>query len=891
MKHPRTETRPWFRLCAFLWCCCCWASGSPAWAQSSADSTGTQTSLYRFDFRETPLDEAIQRLLAASRIELVYDPALTAGKETTCVVRNVRLEDVFRCLLADTGLTFERLSSGVYLIKKAVPKTSQVEQPILGAPAQKYTISGFAMDAQTGEKLIGANLYVPDRGVGTATNTYGFFSLTLPTDSVTLVVSYLGYEPVMYRLLLDSDLRLPIHLQPATLNAEGIEVVGERIESLEEQTRMSTIGIPIQQIRALPALLGEVDVLRTLQLLPGVQSGTDGTSGLFVRGGSPDQNLLLLDGAQVYNASHLFGFFSVFNSDAIKHVSLIKGGFPARYGGRLSSVVDIGLKEGNMKRFAAQGSIGIVASRLLVEGPIVKDKTSFIVSGRRTYIDVLTRPFMSAKNQQGYHFYDLNAKINHTLSSNDRIHFSIYGGNDRYFSNEKYDNSRSEGFLRWGNITSTLRWNHLVNDKLFSNVTATFSRYRFNIGTKDTEFITNQVLEYFYVSSIRDWGLKADFDYVPAPSHYIRFGASGTYHTLRPGATQVNSDLSDAGPLPLILEPTGALNAVEYALYAEDDFKVSPRLKVNAGVHASGFLINHRHFTSIQPRISLRYMFLEGWAAKASYASMKQYILLLSNSSVGLPTDLWLPATARVPPQSSELFAAGLAHTIKQAYEFSLEAYYKRMDHLIEYKNGANFLGLDKDWQDKVESGRGWAYGVEVFLQKKTGRTTGWLGYTLAWSNRRFDNLNGGRTFPFKYDRRHDFSLVLIHQFTPSIEFSGSWSYASGSAITLPNAVYYSAFPFVRSLIGGLRANGDCEYRCAIESYGARNDYRLRAYHRLDVGVNFHKRRQDRERTISIGLYNAYNRKNPFFLIDEGDGFKQFSLFPILPYITYRRTF
>ena len=768
----------------------------------------------------------------------------------------------------------------------AAPLSRAQTPPRPTQAAAKYTISGFALDAETGEKLIGANLYDPDRRLGTATNTYGFFSLTLPADSVTLLVSYLGYEPVTYRLLLDGDLRLDIELQPATLTTDGIEVVADRLEPIEEQTRMSTIDIPIKQVKALPAILGEVDVLRTLQLLPGVQSGTEGTSGLFVRGGSPDQTLLLLDGAQVYNAAHLFGFFSVFNADALKHVELIKGGFPARYGGRLSSVLDIGMKEGNMKRFAAEGAIGVVASRLTVEGPITKDKTSFIVSGRRTYIDVLTRPFLPKDEKAGYHFYDLNAKINHTLTPRDRLYLSLYRGNDRFSSRIEDGDLEARAFLRWGNITSTLRWNHLVNDKLFSNVTATFTRYQFDIGSEERRADSNEFFQLGYVSGIRDWGLKADFDYVPTPNHYVRFGASGTFHTFRPGASQVKADLEEASDAPLLIQPSRPLEAVEYAVYAEDDFKVSRRLKLNVGVHASGFLITQRHFTSVQPRLSLRYLLPSGWAVKASYAAMKQYILLLTNSSVGLPTDLWLPATAKIPPQSSHLFAAGVARTLfKNQYEFSLETYYKRLDHLIEYKNGASFLGIDEDWQDKVESGRGWAYGGEIFVQKKAGRTTGWVGYTLAWSNRRFSNLNEGRSFPYKYDRRHDLSVVVVHQYRPGIELSGSWSYASGSAVTLPNTLY-AANPLVHSYY--------CS-SCLIESYGSRNDYRLRAFHRLDIGVNFKKRRGARERTLSVGLYNAYNRKNPFFISltdEEGQTkLKQFSLFPILPYVTYSRTF
>ncbi|MFQ5568134.1 MAG: TonB-dependent receptor domain-containing protein [Rhodothermales bacterium] len=867
------------------WLCLAGLGVSSASAQVQADSAQVQTPPYTFDFRGTLLTDALQRLLEATRIELVYDPALVSGKESRCTIRRAGLEDVLRCLLARSGLAFQRLPSGAYVIKEAPADTTRQARRARQQATPRYTISGFLEDAESGEKLIGANLYAVLRHAGTATNAYGFYSLTLPTDSVTLRVSYLGYETLTYRLLLDKDLRLDIRLQPVTLMSEGIEVVADRLEPIEERTRMSTIDVPVRHIKAVPTILGEVDVLRTLQLLPGVQSGTEGTSGLFVRGGSPDQTLILLDGAPVYNASHLGGFFSVFNADAIKHVEIIKGGFPARYGGRLSSVLDIGMKEGNMREFVGAGAIGFVASRLMIEGPIKKETTSFIISGRRTYLDAIMRPFMPKDERGGFFFYDLNAKVNHLLSPTDRVYFSVYRGLDRFSALERRDNFRNKAFLQWGNLTSTIRWNHLWSNKLFSNVTATYSRFRFEVGSEQKGSNVDEAFKLLYQSGIRDWGVKVDFDYRPDPDHYIRFGLNGLFHTFRPGATQIKVNLDDSGEAsPVTIEPAEPLDALEYAAFVEDDIKVNDRLKVNVGLHASGFLITNRHFSSLQPRVSLRYLLPNGWALKASYASMKQYILLLTNSSVGLPTDLWLPATRRVPPQSSHLVAAGLARTVlNNQFEVSLEGYYKAMTNLIEFKGGSNFLGLDENWQDKVESGKGHAYGAELFVQKKAGRTTGWLSYTLSWSNRRFDNLNGGRIFPFKYDRRHNIALVLIHHVSPRTEISGSWVYLSGSALTLPTTVYY-VHPYV---------DADACFGCTIESYGQRNDFRMRARHRLDVGIHFHKPTRSGERTISLGLYNAYNRRNPFFvtLDEKEEKLHQFSLFPAIPYITYRRTF
>ena len=720
-----------------------------------------------------------------------------------------------------------------------------------------HTLSGYVEDAASGEKLIGAVLYEPTLQKGTTTNRYGFFSLTLPAGQLQVVVFHIGYQSDTLATRLDQDVQLTIALQPTPLEMGAVQVEAERLDPIQEQSQMSVVQVPIRQIKNAPVLMGEVDVLKTLQLLPGVQSGAEGMSGLYVRGGSPDQNLLLLDGAPVYNASHLFGFFSVFNANAIKNVQLTKAGFPARYGGRLSSVLEVDMKDGNMKTFEGEGSVGLIASQLTLQGPLRKDRTSFIVSARRTYIDLLIRPFLPSNNKGGYHFYDLNAKLNHIFSPNSRVFLNVYGGDDRF----------------WSDVDQ-------LSTAVDHRSTTTLD------GERETD-----TLRLRYRSGIRDWGLKLDFDYIPNPAHYIRFGGSSTLHTYSPGAAQIKVNPADGAPEDTTLAAQ-VTDALEYSLYGEDEVLLTDRLKANVGLHTSGFLVNDEFYTSWQPRVSMRYLLPSDWAVKASYALMRQYIHLLSNSTVGLPTDLWLPATERVRPQWSRQFGVGLARQLKDQYEFSLEGYYKTMTNLIEYREGASFLvgfGENEDWQDKVEIGRGWSYGTELFVQKKRGRTTGWIGYTLSWTKRRFDRLNQGRAFPYRYDRRHDFALVLTHQLKQSTNFSLTWVYGTGNAATLPVARYYGYHE---------RSVGGREHVLPYETqiYGDRNSYRMSAFHRLDLGFNFGDKHG-----FSFGVYNAYNRKNPYFIYFDDDydpnttdikrRAKQVSLFPLLPWLNYRFKF
>jgi hypothetical protein len=763
-----------------------------------------------------------------------------------------------------------------------------------------FTISGYITEAKTGESLIGASVFDLKSGKGTIANNYGFYSLTLPADSVRLRFSYVGYQTLVVPLLLKASQKLDIKITGVT-ELQGVEIIAETSEKNFEKSQMSTMDLSMDKVRALPVLLGERDILKTIQLLPGVQSGTEGSAGLYVRGGGPDQNLILLDGVPVYNANHLFGFFSVFNTDAINSVKLIKGGFPAEYGGRLSSVIDIHMKEGNNQKFHGEGGIGLIASRLTLEGPIVKDKTSFIVSGRRTYVDVLARPFIRSQGDVdgGYFFYDLNTKINHKFSDRSRLFLSGYFGRDKFFAKDSYStgegnnwNSFEEQFesgLDWGNAIGAARWNYIFNPRLFSNTTLTYSQYKFKVFN---EVETRRVVEgvpseeyarVYYDSGIRDWSVKSDFSFVPNPNHYIKFGGAYMYHTFNPGVNQFTDKITGAERDTTY--GSEEILAHEFYTYIDDDFVLSEKLKINAGLHFSGFFVNDVSYFSLQPRFSGRYLIDRRTSIKASYAHMAQYLHLLTNAGIGLPTDLWVPPTENIKPQLAHQVAAGVSRGISEMYEFTFEAYYKTMQNLIEYQDGASFLGNASDWQNKVETGKGWSYGGEFMLEKKKGKTTGWIGYTLSWSNRQFENLNFGRTFPYKYDRRHDISVVVTHKFSDRVDVGLVWVYGTGNAVTLP-------FERYRSMPGFSDGFGNGE----IGHIESRNNYRMAAYHRLDLGVNLHRKTKWGESTWNFGLYNAYSRQNPFFLYFTYDSrgnqrLTQFSLFPIIPSVTYNFKF
>jgi hypothetical protein len=748
-------------------------------------------------------------------------------------------------------------------------------------------VSGFVRDAASGESLVGANVMDVATGKGVATNTFGFFSLDTSGDSIA--VSFVGYA-YQKRAVKEAGDGFVIALSRENNLLTEVLISGADARELAE---MSTVRLSPEQIKKLPVFMGETDMLKTLQLLPGVQAGTEGTAGFHVRGGGPDQNLILLDGVPVYNANHLFGFFSVFNADAISSVELIKGGFPARYGGRLSSIVDIQMKEGNLHELEGEGAIGLVASKMTVSGPINKGKTSFMLSARRTYMDAFVVPLAKLSGSDrivGGGFWDVNAKVNHIISPKDRVYVSFYSGRDKLYDDYSYDDvgvkEDEHAEIQWGNITSALRWNHQYTDRLFSNLTATYTRYQFELGTRvnyqyaDDLNAPDIYRDNEYYSNISDGGLKMDFDYFLNNDHLIKFGANIVHHALRPGVSNFRSHIQTDTTFG---SPKIGLD--EMYVYAEDEVSLSTSTRANIGVHYSAARAGSTTYTSWQPRFTLNQRLGSALSVKASYSRMAQYIHLLVNSGIGLPTDLWVPSTERVKPQLSDQLALGVSSAYRRV-EISVEGYYKWMKNLIEYKDGAGFLDIDSRWENKVEFGSGKSYGVEFFVQKKSGRSTGWISYTWSKSMREFDNLNFGKPFPYRYDRRHNVSVVYNLAVNNRIDIGAVWVYSTGNAVTLPTSTYPKA----------IWDSNQAGYEDFIKHYPGRNSSRMKDYHRLDLSISFKKATRWGERKWVVGLYNSYNRLNPIYIeLDDENRlnkkFRQLSIFPLIPNVSYQFKF
>ena len=775
------------------------------------------------------------------------------------------------------------------------------------------TVSGVVTDRQSGETLIGATVVDKRSGKGVLSNSYGFYSLPLKADSVSLRVSYVGYTPYELDTVLAGDMELNVALRSG-VELKEVTVSAERVGS-HRSSQMSAVEMPLEHIKAVPVLFGETDVLKALQLLPGVQSGTEGTSGMYVRGGGPDENLFLLDGIPLYNVNHLGGFFSAFNADAVKKVTLYKGSFPAHFSGRLSSVVDVATNNGNDKEYHGSASLGLIAAKLAVEGPIVKEKTTFSLSGRRTYADLLIQPMMalvSATSElsttAGYYFYDANAKITHKFSDRSRLYGSFYMGDDVIYMKFKTKEGIMYGAnykeymkLRygWGNIVGSVRWNYVINPKIFMNATVAYTQYRNKIKlTMDEDFadganITKYEGEMSYKSGIRDITAKVDFDYAPSVNHNIKFGANYMHHIFRPEVSGTKQSFyeNDEGvettfDLDTIIGQS-VVHAEELNAYIEDDWSISEAVKVNGGVNLSGFYVQKKFYPSIQPRLSARFLVTPDLSFKVGYAWMTQYMHLLSNSSISLPTDLWVPVTAKIAPMQAHQVAVGAMYSWSGIADFSVEGYYKYMNNLMEYRDGASFWGNSVGWEDKVCMGEGWSYGVELLVQRTIGKFTGWVGYTWSHSDRRFKRegqmINNGKVFPAKYDRRHDISIVLMYKFNKKIDCSLTWVYSTGNMATLGLQEY------------------EGEDGSRVTYVESRNNYRMPSYHRMDASVNFHRKLKHGERTINLSVYNLYNRKNPFLIYKkEGtistnsttgemypSSLVKVSIFPIIPSFSY----
>ncbi|PAP75242.1 hypothetical protein BSZ37_01690 [Rubrivirga marina] len=795
----------------------------------------------------------------------------------------------------------------------------------VGASAQSV-VSGTVTDAETGGVLIGAAVYAPALDRGAVTNAYGHYSLPLPADTVGLVVSYVGYQAREVRADSAVGGRLDVALHPVDLGEVVVEADAAGSRRPESTPQMGEAALSGTDIQALPALFGEADVLKAVQLLPGVRAGQEGTAGLHVRGGSPDQTLVLLDGTPLYNASHLFGFLSTFNADAVSRVELTKGAYPARFGGRLASVLDVRLRDGDLERHRVQGQVGLLSTKLLAEGPIVPGRASLLVSGRRTHIDLLAGPFIDRANERAaardeaqidpsLSFYDVNAKLNWRPSDRDRLYLSVYRGGDT-FSFSAIDpeidcaagdcaatgvENATGGGLDWGSLVGSLRYTRVLSPRLFGALTLTASDYGFDVEVTSDEGRNGPspvTAAARYRSGIRDLGARLDLDLAAGHGHALRLGAAVTHHRFTPGALSVlGEDAAEGVPADTTLGggPTDGLEAV---LYVDDTWRAGP-LTLGLGLHLATYVAGQNVYPSVEPRLSASVKLWPRLALKASAAVTQQPVhLLTTGAGIGLPADLWVPADS-VGPERGWQVAAGLAGSSPSGRTaWSVEGYVRAMDGLVAYRDGAAFSTPTDDWQELVVTGEGRSRGLEAFVEHRTDRVTAWFAYTLARTDRRFDAIADGAWFPYRYDRRHDVSAVVLARLSRRFDASVSAVYGTGDAVTLPAASYDATFLSSGSIPYWTQSVPQAASEVA---YGPRNGHRLPAYARLDLGLTFYLHRGSRPHSVSLDVYNALNRKNPFVtLLDErtdaetGEARQQLvgiSLFPVLPSLSYRFAF
>ncbi len=774
---------------------------------------------------------------------------------------------------------------------------------------EKYTVSGYVKDAANGEVLIGATIAVASLGTGTTTNVYGFYSVTLPAGDYQLIYSYLGYQSNALAVSLHENKTLDIELNSADVELQEVVISDERPENNVQDVKMSREELKIEKVKSLPALFGEVDILKTIQLLPGIQTAGEGTTGLFVRGGSADQNLVLLDEATVYNPSHFLGFFSVFNPDAIKNLEIYKGGIPARYGGRLASILDIQMKEGNNKRLGISGGIGSISSRLTVEGPLKKNESSFILSGRRTYADLFLKLSSDEDiSNNTLYFYDFNAKANYKFNDQNKLFISGYFGRDRFGVADQFG-------LNWGNATATVRWNHLFSERLFLNTSLIYSNfdYGFDIDTEVAAFTWN--------SNLKEYNLKLDFNFFPNPENTLDFGYQATLHKFEPAKIIPGEGTNFE---QLLLDDKYAL---EQAVYIGNNQQINDRISLEYGLRYSLFqqigpgivyeyepgtpysdetitntvefesLENIKFYHGLEPRLGARYLLTSNSSIKASYNRMRQYLQIASNATAGLPIDRWIPADRYVKPLIGDQVALGYFRNLNQnMIEASVELYYKWMDHIIDFKSGSDIL-LNNNIETEISEGKGWAYGAEFMLKKNTGRATGWISYTLSRTRRQVEDINGGLPYNARHDRTHDLALVGSYQVSPRLSISGNWVYSTGTAVSFPAGRY--------------QLNGQ-----SIPYYDPlkRNAYRMPDYHRMDLSVILDGKNKKKKRwqsNWSFSVYNVYARKNAFSItfdevtnndpgfdpdedgpvITKGPAAIKTYLFSIIPAVTYNFKF
>ena len=769
----------------------------------------------------------------------------------------------------------------------------------------KNEIAGYVRDASNGETLIGATVRVIGSKKAVQTNTYGYFSIDLPDQTDSIAVSYIGYVTSFLGINTRANKKLNIDLKPVPISSKEVVITGEKSNKQITSTTMSIAEISGEKLKSLPVILGEQDVLKAITLLPGIKSGGEAGTGFYVRGGGPDQNLILMDEAVVYNPSHLFGFLSVFNSDAVKNIEIIKGGMPANYGGRLSSILNVTMREGNNKKMQSSGGIGLISSRLTVEGPIKKGISSFLVSGRRTYIDVLAKPFVPAGLQgNSYYFYDFNVKTNWVLNDKNRLFFSGYFGRD--VLNFQSPRNKDVFFnFGWGNSTATLRWNHLFNKQLFLNTSFIYNRYdlfnNFTFGNNG----------FNVKSGVEDINLKMDFNWFGLSNHSIKYGYNYTFHKFQPGILSGsigNTDLNQA---------VNSQYAHEFAAYLADEWKINQRIALNIGLRAVAFNLvgpfeqkeydtdtglptglskTYKNSESIafypvlEPRASVTYLINEASSVKASFTQTYQFLHLATTSGAQFPVDLWVPSSQKVKPQLAYQYAIGYYRNfLNDAIETSVETYYKPMFNQIEFKPGAQ-LFFNQNLENEMVFGKGLSYGIEFLVRKNSGRLNGWVGYTWSRSTRQFDQLNQGQVYFYRYDRTHDMSLTLSYQINKKWTTNFVFVFGTGNAVTLPSGRYAYRFGFNQT-------ENKPEF-VFVDVYDKINSYRLPAYHRADISFTYLGKKTEKwESSWNFSIYNLYNRANPYFIyfypdIELGQ-VKAYLvyLFPILPSVQWNFKF
>ncbi|MDZ4808777.1 MAG: TonB-dependent receptor [Bacteroidota bacterium] len=743
--------------------------------------------------------------------------------------------------------------------------------------AQKITISGYIKDAVSKEALIGASVVNANAKTGTSTNQYGFFSFTVPVaDTIELLISYQGYSIQAKKVVAKENIQINLLLENSAGTLGEVIISSGKNNRNVQKAQMGVIDVPLSAIKNLPVLLGERDVLKIIQLLPGVQGGQEGTTGFYVRGGNQDQNLVQLDEATVYNPNHLFGLFSTFNVNAINNVLLIKGGFPTEYGGRLSSILNITMKEGNKTKYQTEGGIGLLSTNLTFQGPIQKNKSSFIVSARRSYVDLLLKALTNSSNT--YKFYDVNAKINFELGKKDQVFLSFFKGNDK----AAYLNPASLNYTTvFGNSTGTVRWNHLFGSKIFSNTSFIYNDYNLALSTSQNNYYS------LLYTGVKDVTVKTDFTITPDTKHKIKTGFSYIRHSLTP-ASFSGSIPRRGNRITINKDSINKMQSNEMALYVGDEFDASQKFSVYYGIRVPIFSASGKTYTFIEPRITAKISVGDNASVKASYTQMNQFLHLIPNSTAGLPTDIWVPSSNKTKPQSSTQYALGYFRNFKDnAIETSVEVYYKKMDNQVLFGEGKQ-LRININLDSLLVYGKGESYGAEFFVKKNSGNLTGWISYTLSLTTQQFKDLNFGKEFPFKYDRRHVLSVATSYQLTKRWTLSGVFVYSSGVAFTVPTGR-------VSTLNSGTIFEGN------YYAYDGRNNYRLAPYHRFDVSISHKKMgklfKMRYEREWSFGFYNTYNRQNPYFVYFQVDALtskptaKQVSLLPIIPSISFNFKF